>query len=409
VSREPSVPVPLEGTQWSWLGLPDDPRPADFQFTLGFGEGQVTGTNLCNRFSGPATALAGDTVRLGPLAATEMACSAPGPDLLPYLAQQDFRFSLDRPHAEKWASRRLTLRGDRTTLVFTEHRTGQLHYNPDLEGGFSYLQVGPDRLTVVPQPRDRPVPGQLLTSPDLRPLPAQVGFLPGPFADAGQYRLSPLAVYGRPVVAEHKAVLTDISPSATATGWVYPDDPPLVEEIRALADPGFEARWLAAATQEHASIASFGQLLVELCALGAPSRLLLGVLTAAREEVEHTRRALTLVRAAQLAAGAGPEEAEAGIAVDFHCALPTMPAALVLRAAAELKAENWRDGVINEGGSADQLSATAVEYLDRRAARLAGIVDRIAQDERGHCHLAQAIDRWLADWMEYSSNGPPRR
>ncbi len=56
------------------------------------------------------------------------------------------------------------------------------------------------------------------------------------------------------------------------------------EEREALAD-----RWTRDATYEHASIASFARVTLDLLALGAPAALVSGAQRAGLDEVEHAR------------------------------------------------------------------------------------------------------------------------
>ena len=70
----PAVASPLEGTNWTLAEAAGEAPLAGSTATLSFGQGQVQGTDGCNRYSGPY-ALAGSALRIGPnLAATMMAC-----------------------------------------------------------------------------------------------------------------------------------------------------------------------------------------------------------------------------------------------------------------------------------------------------------------------------------------------
>jgi putative lipoprotein len=62
----------LAGTTWRLPGRPE--RPPELAFLMRDGTLAVAGFNGCNRFTGRAVQGPGDALRLGPLAATRMAC-----------------------------------------------------------------------------------------------------------------------------------------------------------------------------------------------------------------------------------------------------------------------------------------------------------------------------------------------
>jgi putative lipoprotein len=69
-----SVPAGLAGTLWRVQDLGGESVPADSGGTLDFAEaGRIAGRAFCNRFSGQAE-ISGSSIRVGPLAATKMAC-----------------------------------------------------------------------------------------------------------------------------------------------------------------------------------------------------------------------------------------------------------------------------------------------------------------------------------------------
>lgn len=65
----------LEGTQWTLAGGVDD-VPDDAVPTLMLDEGVASGSGGCNRFSG-GYEVDGDSLTIGPLAGTMMACEEP--------------------------------------------------------------------------------------------------------------------------------------------------------------------------------------------------------------------------------------------------------------------------------------------------------------------------------------------
>ncbi len=144
------------------------------------------------------------------------------------------------------------------------------------------------------------------------------------------------------------------------------------EEREALAD-----RWTRDATYEHASIASFARVTLDLLALGAPAALVSGAQRAGLDEVEHARIAFALASAyAGHAIGPGP--------------LPiARPRPATLRA---LVADAVAEGCINEAGAALALREEGAR--SNRAMR--AILDRIAEDEERHAALAYQTVAWAA-------------
>jgi heat shock protein HslJ len=65
----------LEGTQWTLAGGVDD-VPEDAVPTLMLDEGTASGSGGCNNYTGPYE-VDGDSLTIGPLAATMMACEEP--------------------------------------------------------------------------------------------------------------------------------------------------------------------------------------------------------------------------------------------------------------------------------------------------------------------------------------------
>jgi heat shock protein HslJ len=70
-------PFNLVGTEWQLQDLAGNGIAANVHPTLAFPEaGKVAGNGSCNRFSGPSQ-IAGNELKLGPLASTRMACPEP--------------------------------------------------------------------------------------------------------------------------------------------------------------------------------------------------------------------------------------------------------------------------------------------------------------------------------------------
>jgi heat shock protein HslJ len=72
-----AVPFSLMGSEWLLEDLADSGVMDGIQATLTFPEaGKIAGNGSCNRFFGSAE-ISGDTIKLGPLASTRMACPDP--------------------------------------------------------------------------------------------------------------------------------------------------------------------------------------------------------------------------------------------------------------------------------------------------------------------------------------------
>jgi len=148
------------------------------------------------------------------------------------------------------------------------------------------------------------------------------------------------------------------------------------------------ATWARDARFEHASIATFARLSLELMALGAPLDLVRRAHRAALDEIAHAELCLAL-------AGAEPG--------GCTLSLGSLPeAVLPLRAPdlATLAVESLREGCLGEGvAAAYALEASRVAQGTARAA-----LERIAEDEAGHAELAWAV----LDWCQREGGKPVR-
>jgi hypothetical protein len=151
----------------------------------------------------------------------------------------------------------------------------------------------------------------------------------------------------------------------------------LTEAIRGATDDVLAARWLAAAAFEHASIASFAKLSLQLLALGAPPDLLVDAHRAAIDEIDHARISYSLAtRFSGVARGPGPLP----IPVD------TRPVSLV-----SLVRETLDDGAVNETLAALELHRAASVETDPR---VKAALEQMALDEERHAALAWRILAW---------------
>jgi hypothetical protein len=142
------------------------------------------------------------------------------------------------------------------------------------------------------------------------------------------------------------------------------------------ADP----RWLAAARDEHASIASFAVHVAELASLGAPPQLLADAFAALRDEVDHATRCLALAQrqGARAPLQLGP--------------LAISPASLARCGdAREIALALLEQGCVNETLAACEAAVEAASETGEAARVLADI----AADERRHAALAWRTLAWL--------------
>ena len=152
------------------------------------------------------------------------------------------------------------------------------------------------------------------------------------------------------------------------------------------------ALWLEDARLEHASVAAFGRLALDLLAIGAPPELVARAHTAALEEVVHARLAFSLASSylgEPVSAGAFPE-----------AALPM--AAMSLEARVERVAfECLLDGDMGEGIAA--LAAASAARQGGIDPVVVAVLRTIARDEASHAVLARDVKAWLLASPMFSS------
>jgi hypothetical protein len=149
-------------------------------------------------------------------------------------------------------------------------------------------------------------------------------------------------------------------------------------------DAGTRARlaavWLDAARLEHASIAAFSNLALQLLVHGAPPALIAATHAAASDEVAHARLGFAIAsRYAGRALGPARFAAAAALAAEID-----------LEA---LAIETFVDGGLGEALAAAQ-AATAAELATDPA--IAATLRRLAEDEARHAELAWSIVAWCA-------------
>jgi len=143
------------------------------------------------------------------------------------------------------------------------------------------------------------------------------------------------------------------------------------EERAALAD-----HWTQEAAFEHASIASFAQLTLDLLSVGAPPDLLEGAQRATIDEIEHARITFALA-SAYGGAPVGP------------AALSALPGAS--RTLASIARSTFIDACVGES-----VASAALAESSRRATDpvLRDVLAKMAEDEERHAELAWRIVAW---------------
>lgn len=196
------------------------------------------------------------------------------------------------------------------------------------------------------------------------------------------------AIPGRPFVVEGRARVAPVG--SGVRGWAgrssEPSTPPRSE---ALLSPGLvdldgatRARlgreWAHDGSFEHASVASFGKLALELLAFGAPADLVRAAHEAALDEVRHASMCFRLA-SAYLGSPIGPG------------ALPEASSFKGAATLAELAASAVREGCLGETLAAVVASAQRAAATDPAAREVLTIV---AEEESRHAELAFRVVAW---------------
>ena len=188
------------------------------------------------------------------------------------------------------------------------------------------------------------------------------------------YMVQQFCGVGRPFSVEGRA---RTATTAERTDWV--DEFPTASLAPALREE-LAAAWLRDALLEHASIAAFGRLSLELLALGAPSDLLRDTHRAALDEIRHAELCFGLYgRYAAAPKGPGP--------IDVGGALSAVSLQeLAVRA-------------VEEGCVGETLGALVVQEQHRAAVDpvVKRALSEIADDEARHAELSWRIVRWAIE------------
>jgi hypothetical protein len=150
---------------------------------------------------------------------------------------------------------------------------------------------------------------------------------------------------------------------------------------------GLAEEWRRAARNEHAAIAAFGQVALELIAVGAPPELVADAHAAAMDEVRHTRTCFSIARALD-----GREEEPGAFPEARHAAAVTTSRSDAL---VRLACDAVIDGALNEGVAGRVLAKLAPRCA---SPELGARLREMAADESRHAaHSWRVIEYCLAE------------
>lgn len=183
---------------------------------------------------------------------------------------------------------------------------------------------------------------------------------------------------GRPLRVRGRKVKTPVETAPVDAGWSeLPGAPAAPAPVPAELRPELARIWTEEAQLEHAAIAAFSKLSLELMALGAPPALVARTHRAALDEVEHARLCFAMASAyAGHPLGPAPlREALVGDTADLR----------------RLARESLLDGCIGEGMAAEMARLGAEHARDPEVVRVMKVQ---AADERSHAELSWAMVEW---------------
>lgn len=185
---------------------------------------------------------------------------------------------------------------------------------------------------------------------------------------------------GRQLRRRGRVLLPPVAPGATWTTramTVHVDDD---------ARDGVAARWRENGRTEHASVAAFARLTLDLMALGAPAPLLAAAQRDAADEVRHTELCFSLARAMD-----GRDESPGAFPVAAKVRTLSSVRAVAL---AQLAVDSLVDGALNEGVSARVVAKLAgsceVESVRK-------VLKEIAADEGRHAAHGWDVVAWCLE------------
>lgn len=182
---------------------------------------------------------------------------------------------------------------------------------------------------------------------------------------------------GRQIRKKGQLLLPDIVPG---NAW---SDLPGTVQIRDSLRSDLGRQWRENGKTEHASVAAFAKLTLDLIALGAPPKLIADANRDALEEIRHTQLCFSLANAID-----GKAESPGPLRVD--AALQSLPK-FRTAALAKLAIESLIDGALHEGVSARIIAKLAVRCEEPFIQK---ILKEIAQDEFRHATHGWEVVEW---------------
>lgn len=158
---------------------------------------------------------------------------------------------------------------------------------------------------------------------------------------------------------------------------------PLNASVDGSVQDGLAAQWRENGRTEHASVAAFARLTLDLMALGAPPALVAAANRDALDEIRHTELCFSLARALD-------GKAESPAAFPEASRARTLPASRPLALAA-LAVDSLVDGALHEG-----VSARVIAKLAKRCehAEIRAVLKEIAADEGRHAAHGWEVVEW---------------
>ncbi|MCB9797323.1 MAG: ferritin-like domain-containing protein [Alphaproteobacteria bacterium] len=185
---------------------------------------------------------------------------------------------------------------------------------------------------------------------------------------------------GRQLRRRGEVLLPPVEP---VEGW---DALPLTPEVEAPERAAVAAAWRENARTEHASVAAFARLTLEMMALGAPSELIAAAQKDAEEELRHTHLCFSLAR--------GFDGHEAGPGAFPGARLKPGGGRVRSLSFARLAVESLVDGALNEGVSARIVGRLARQVSDPA---VKSVLSEIASDEGRHAVHGWEVLAWCLE------------
>lgn len=185
---------------------------------------------------------------------------------------------------------------------------------------------------------------------------------------------------GRQLRRFGKVLLPDVEPGDT---W---NDLPSEVEVPAELRVPLAAQWRENGRTEHASVAAFARLTLDLMALGAPPRLLQDAQRDAQDEIRHAELCFSLARGLD-----GKAERPAAFPQASRARTLSRIRTLAL---AQLAVNSLVDGALHEGVSA-RIIAKLAQRCEQPQVR--GVLKTLAADEGRHCAHGWDVVEWCLD------------